>query len=147
MPGKRFFKWQSILLLLMFLGLGMLAACSSSATETSSTQGLRTWLLVSAPEKPLPSNRPVNVKSRTEDAQYQISHVELYAVKWPSPTGGVNNGPLLLLRADAAPFDQTIFTASQTFTPTLTGHYVIKVVGYNKLGQWQESDYLGFDVQ
>jgi hypothetical protein len=76
------------------------------------------------------------------DVQNGVSHVELYAVQ--SPEG---EEELLLIRSDPAPFDQTTFTVSQMFVPTRPGHYVIKVVGYNKLGQSAESDYIGFDVE
>lgn len=146
MPAKRTSQRQLFLLLLLTLMVGLLVACSSDQPEPTPEPGVHTWLLVTAPQQPLPLNRPINVKSRTEDAQNQVSHVELYAVEWPRPSE-LSSGAPLLLRSDAATFDQTTFTASQVFTPTQSGHYVIKVVGYNKLGYKDESDYLGFDVQ
>jgi hypothetical protein len=129
-----------IILFLLF-SVSFLAACSSSEVEPTPYQGVRTWLLVKAPDNSLPIDKPVTVKSRTEDSVHKVSHVELYAVEWP---GGDQQ---LLIRSDPAPFDQTFFTASQTFTPKTPGHYVIKVVGYNKLGESDESDYIGFDVE
>lgn len=144
MPAKRTSQRQVYLLLLLIITIGLLAACRSGQPEPTPVPGVHTWLLVTAPQQPLPLNRPINVKSRTEDVQHKISHVELYAVEWPQESG---RGGLLLLRSDAAPFDQTSFTASQVFTPTQSGHYVIKVVGYNKLGDKDESDYLGFEVR
>lgn len=143
MLGKNISTWQAWLIFFLLASLGLLAACGSSSGEPTPTpyQGVRTWLLVKAPDGPLPLGRAVTVKSRTEDSRHQVSHVELYAVQWPGVTGD------LLIRSDAAPFDQTSFTAVQAFTPALQGHYVIKVVGYNKLGERAESDYIGFDVE
>jgi hypothetical protein len=132
---------QLWIILFLLISIGLLAACGSNQAEPTPYQGVRTWLLVKAPDDPLPANKPVAVKSRTEDSVYKVSHVELYAVQWP---GGEEE---LLIRSDPAPFDQTSFTASQTFTPQTPGHYVIKVVGYNKLGENDESDYIGFDVE
>lgn len=128
-----------IILILLF-SASFLAACRSSEAEPTPYQGVRTWLLVKAPDNSLPVNKPITVKSRTEDSVHKVSHVELYAVQWPG------SDKELLIRSDPAPFNQTFFTASQTFTPKTPGHYVIKVVGYNKLGERDESDYIGFDV-
>jgi hypothetical protein len=141
MLRKKYTTWQLWVILALLVSVGLLAACSSSEAELTPYQGVRTWLLVKAPEGPLPINRAVTVKSRTEDTEHKVSHVELYAVQWPE------GEEELLIRSDPAPFDQTSFTASQTFTPRRPGHYVIKVVGYNKLGQKAESDYIGFDVE
>lgn len=142
MPGTKSIYWYWGLAALLVMAAVLLPACSSSSeTRPTPVPGLRTWLLVKAPDNPLPVNRPVNVRSRTQDALNQVSHVELYAVQWPAGTGE------LLIRSDPAPFDQTTFTAAQIFVPAQSGHYVIKVVGYNKLGEKVESDYLGFDVQ
>ena len=117
-------------------------ACQGSAetSDSSTPEKLKAWLLVRAPDGPLPVNQPVTVRSRIEDGQ-GVSHVELYAAQMP--TGETN----VLIRSDQAPFAQTSFTASQTFTPLQQGHYVIKVVGYNVAGEWSESDFIGFDVE
>lgn len=128
--------WLAIVLLTSLIGL---VACNSTETEPSRPERLQTWLLVEPPTAPLPADRPVTVRSRTQDPE-AVSHVELYAVELPS---GQRN---VLIRSDAAPFAQTTFTARQTFTPLQPGHYVIKVVGYNKQGQQAESDFIGFDV-
>ncbi len=140
---KRRFLLQlwPIFILLIIAGLGVTACSSTTEAEIPVPQGLYTQLLVKAPESALPLNEPVEVKSRTRDAQNGVSHVELYAVELPS---GETN---VLIRSDQAPFEQTTFTASQVFVPTQKGHYVIKVVGYNKLGDKMESDYIGFDVE
>ena len=133
--------------LLLLVAAGLLTACDSADPEADVSPGLRTVLLVDAPQAPLPAGRSVTVKSRTEDSQYKVSHVELYLVEL-LPEG--SETPLLenvLIRADEAPFDQTTFTAFQDFTPVRPGHYVIKVVGYNKRGQIAESDYIGFDAK
>ena len=129
-----------LFILILLLLAGLLSACDFSTDRNGATQ-LRTWLLVRPPDTPLLLNQPVTVRSRTEDATNRISHVELYAVELP--TGDRN----VLIRSDAAPFAQTSYTAAQVFVPTQPGHYVIKVVGYNRLGQRAESDYIGFDVQ
>jgi hypothetical protein len=113
-------------------------ACNS--TQNVAPPSLRTWLLVRAPDAPLPIDKPVIVKSRTEDSR-GVSHVELYAIQLP--TGESN----VLLDSQPAARDQTSFTASQTIVPTQRGHYAIKVVGYNKLGESAESETISFEVQ
>ena len=139
MPVKRcpgLHLWGFVILL---LGAVFIGACSDAETTSTTPEGVRTWLLVKAPDGPLPANRPITVKSRTE-AKAGVSHVELYAVELP----GEQN---ILIRSDPAPFEQTIFTASQVFTPIQSGHYVIKVVGYDKSGESAESEYISFEVQ
>jgi len=91
----------------------------------------------------------VNVISKTEDAVQQVSHVELYAVDWPSKEteAETGNGNELLLRSDAVDFDQTVFTAHQKFVPTEPGVYRVKVVGYNKLGHSASTPGLEFEVK
>jgi hypothetical protein len=140
MPEKQKYFQAIILIVVMLSSMLFISACNETGTQNAPTPGLRTWLLVKAPDAALPTGKPVNVLSRTMDAGSKVSHVELYAVQWPSGQGE------LLIRSDPAPFDQTTFTASQIFTPTAPGHYVIKVIGYNKQGEKMESDYLGFDV-
>jgi hypothetical protein len=131
--------YYPLIVLTLLLLAGLLPACGFfTGTKEAS---LRTWLLVRPPDGPLVLHQPVTVRSRTEDANNKVSHVELYAVELP--TGERN----VLLRSDAAPFDQTSYTAAQVFIPNAPGHYVIKVVGFNRLGQKAESDYIGFDVQ
>ena len=134
---RSFFVGLSLLLLLGFL----LTACNDLFGADGSGQTIYTQLLVTAPDHALPQNRAIEVKSRTQDAEYYVSHVELYAVELPLGERDV------LIRSDPAPFQQTTFTVSQPFVPTQPGHYVIKVVGYNKLGQKMESNFLGFDVE
>jgi hypothetical protein len=143
MLSKNLFAWQMGIIVLIVTSLTLLTACGddSAPPEPTPYQGVRTWLLVKGPDTPLQAGRPVTVKSRTEDSRHKVSHVELYAVQWPGSERE------LLIRSDAAPFDQTFYTAAQTFTPNQVGHYVIKVVGYNKLGEKAESDYIGFDVE
>lgn len=141
MAERKYLKLFLIILVAIIVVVSLLVACSSGEARPTPSPGVHTWLLVRAPDGPLPVNKPVKVKSRTEDALHQISHVELYAVKSPLYEGE------LLLRSDRAPFDQTTFTADQVFTPTQPGRYVIKVVGYNKRGQSDESDYLSFEVK
>jgi hypothetical protein len=126
--------------LLILCGL-MLTACNDLFGTDGPGQTVHTQLLVTAPDRALPQDRPIEVKSRTQDTEYYVSHVELYAVQLPSGETDV------LIRSDPAPFQQTTFTISQPFVPAEPGHYVIKVVGYNKLGQKMESNFLGFDVE
>lgn len=141
---NRQMRWQVWTILVIVIA-GLMTACNLTTSDTAKAQKLHTWLLVSPPETPLPCNKPVNVRSRTQDAANFVSHVELYAVELPAAPGGVPEENVLV-RADAAPFQQTTFTASQLFIPKRPGHYVIKVIGYNKLGDKAESDYIGFDV-
>lgn len=133
------FRWGGLFALVMGVGF-MVSACSDSAAETPPPAGPRTQFLVRAPDNPLPVNKPVTVRSQTQDVG-GVSHVELYAVQTPA---GENN---LLIRADRVPFAQTSFIAAQTFTPLQAGHYVIKVVGYNLAGETAESDFIGFEVE
>ncbi len=130
-------------LLFIFGVIISLAGCNTTILaeeDVITIDRFQTSLLVRPPDTPLPINRPITVRSRTEDPT-AVSHVELYAVQTPS---GESN---ILIRSDQAPFTQKSFTAAQTFTPIEQGHYVIKVVGYNQAGQKTESDFLGFDVQ
>ena len=129
------------LILILLLCMSFLTACGSSDAEPTPPPGVNTWLLVKAPDHPLPLDQPVNVRSRTEDGQAGVSHVELYALELPS---GETN---VLIRSDRAPFDQTTFTASQYFIPKQSGHYVIQVVGYNNKGETARSNIISFDAQ
>jgi hypothetical protein len=135
-------------IILVGLSLGLLSGCTATQGEPTALAEIQTKLLVRAPDGALPVNKAINVKSVTE-ASGGVSHVELYAVEFPGqavdPT--TNQKQILLLRADAAPFQQQTFAAAQTFTPLQAGHYVIKVVGYNALGKAAESEYIGFEVQ
>lgn len=140
MPVKKFSRQLWVILILLICA-GTVTACGTSESDTPSPVGVRTWLLVKAPAGPLPANKPVNVRSRTEDSQAHVSHVELYALQLPS---GETN---VLIRSDEAPFDQSSFTVAQVFTPKQPGHYVIQVVGYNHQGEKSKSNIIGFDVE
>jgi hypothetical protein len=130
-----------LILFLLLLGMSLMTACTSTSTEPEPLPGVNTWLLVKTPDRPLPLNKPVNVRSRTEDGQAKVSHVELYALELPS---GETN---VLIRSDRAPFDQTTFTASQYFVPKQPGHYVVQVFGYNNKGEVAQSNIISFDAQ
>jgi hypothetical protein len=97
--------------------------------------------LTEFPARPVKVNTILEVRSLTEDKANGVSHVELYAVQLPTGTDE------LLIRADAPSFEQTAFTAFQQFIVTQPGHYAVKVVGYNKLGQKATSDLIGFDAE
>ncbi len=131
----------------MVFSIGLLTTCGSSADAETARKSdeFRTWLLVGEPENSLPAGQAVNVRSRSEDAQHGISHIELYLVEF-KPEASNNIIRDILIRSDAAPFQQTSFTASQTFTPKQPGHYIIKVRGYNRIGQSKESETLSFVV-
>lgn len=135
---RRTILYYPLLALILLLLAGLLPACDffTGTDEVS----LHTWLLVRPPDGPLLLNQPVTVRSRTEDANNHISHVELYA-ELPGREGKV------LIRSDAAPFAQTSYTTAQVFIPTQTGHYVIEVVGFNRLGHKAVSDSIGFEVR
>jgi hypothetical protein len=149
MPGKKSLDLRPGLILMAVVALGWLAACSQTETEPPTPEGVQTQLLVTSPSQPLPVNQPVTVISKTEDAKQQVSHVELYAVKWPSQETEAESGQgnELLLRSDAVDFAQTVFTAHQQFVPAKPGLYEIKVVGYNKLGHSAQTASLTFEVE
>ncbi len=127
------------------LTLLLIAACNNTGeTVPGDLPEIRTQLLVRAPDKPLPPNKTVTVKSMIE-AKNGVSHVELYLVKLSEP-GGATLLDNTLLRSDAAAFGQPVFTAAQPFTPLRAGHYVIKVVGYNTQGGKMESESISFEV-
>ena len=141
MPAQKYTALRLWIILILVFSLSLVAACNSDDAASTGPQKLSTWLLVRAPEGPLPAGLPVDVKSRSVDSEHNISHVELYAVELP--TGEKN----VLIRSDAAPFKQTSFTASQLFVPVQPGYYVIKVVGYNTIGDSTESEYISFQVK
>lgn len=136
---------STLLVIGLCITLILITACNGTG-ETAATNlpEIRTQLLVRAPDGPLPLNKAITVKSLVE-AKSGVSHAELYLVKF-SP---LNGDPLenTLLRSDAAAFGQPVFTAAQPFTPLQTGHYVIKVMGYNTQGGKMESESISFDVQ
>jgi len=137
---KRYFIGVGLIVL---LSLAILVACNveqSTPAEQAQKEPVRSWLLVRAPDEPLPLNKPITVKARTEDT-LGVSHVELYAVQLPD---GTDN---LLLDSQPAPLAQTSFTSEQTIIPTQKGHYAIKVVGYNKQGNLAETETISFDVE
>jgi hypothetical protein len=124
----------------------LLAGC---LTEEAQEITIHTRLLVREPDGPLQVSKPITVKSQTEDTENGVSHVELYIVEFtpPNEPSSPEKESNLLVRSDAAPFDQTIFTADQIFIPTRPGDYVIKVVGYNKVGESAESEYISFRAE
>jgi hypothetical protein len=137
-----------LILILVLVSLGLASACSTGGSGTAADEGLKTWMLVRAPDSPLPANRPVTVKSRTRDPNNHLSHVELYAVEIPTTDNpGATQTVNLLIDTQIVPFEQTTFTANQTFIPAAVGEYVIKVVGYNNNQEKTESEYIRFAVQ
>jgi predicted small secreted protein len=140
MPVKKIII-RFCLITIFIMCAALLTACgTSTGAQRTPEPGIRTWLLVKAPENPLPLEEPITDRSRTEDGAAKVSHVELYALEMPGQTD-------VLIRSDRAPFNQTSFTAAQTFTPLKAGHYVIQVVGYNQLGETSASNIIGFDVE
>ncbi len=135
---KRYAGMYLGVILVLLLSAGVVAACGSTSAQTAALPEIQTQLLVRAPDGPLPLNKSIDVISRTE-ATNGVSHVDLY-VTLPS-------NEEVLVRSDAATFQQKSFMTSQMFTPKQAGHYVIKVVGYNKQGKSYPSNSIGFDVQ
>jgi hypothetical protein len=135
---KRNAGWQLWLVVILLLGAGLITACRSAEIEAEPLPEIQTELLVRAPDGPLPLNKSIEVRSRT-DAIDGVSHVDLYVT--------LPDNQEVLVRSDAAAFQQKSFTASQTFTPKQSGHYIIKVVGYNQQGKPYPSNSIGFDVQ
>ena len=137
MMVKRNARWQLWLVVILLTGIGLMTACRPAAVEAEPLPEIQTELLVRAPDGPLPLNKSIEVRSRT-DATDGVAHVDLYVTL---PTNDK-----VLVRSDAATFQQKSFTASQTFTPKLAGHYIIEVVGYNQQGKPYPSNSIGFDV-
>jgi hypothetical protein len=125
-------------MLVLMTGVLLLTGCMGNKPAVDKTFSTR--LLVTSPEQPLPRDKVVTVQSKTQDQVNGVSHVELYAVEMPGDTN-------VLLNAQAAPFEQKVFTAAQSFVPVQAGDYVIKVVGYNQVGDRTESAYVKFSVQ
>src|SRR5688572_15733479 len=125
MPTRRWITSLSYSLLILLISLMLLVGCNTEDAQTVDT--IHTNLLVRAPDGPLPVGKPITVKSQTQDVENGVSHVELYVVKFtPSASEAASSGEEtnLLVRSDAAPFDQTSFTAEQTFIPARSGDYV-----------------------
>lgn len=140
MIGKKQAGWRLGMVVALWVSAGLMVACEPTATESKPLPEIQTQLLVRAPDAPLLLNKTVEVESRT-DAEGGVSHVELYAVELPTGEKDV------LIRSDVASLHPTTFTTSQEFIPRQAGHYVIKVVGYNRSGQSHTSNFIGFDVQ
>jgi hypothetical protein len=148
MPTRRWIISLGYSLLILLISLMLLVGCNTEDAQPVNT--IQTKLLVRAPDGSLPVGRPITVKSQTQDVENGVSHVELYVVKFTPPANEAaspGEETNLLVRSDAAPFDQTTFTADQTFIPARPGDYVIKVVGYNKLGNSIESEYISFRAE
>jgi hypothetical protein len=140
MRVKRYAGLHGWAIVVLLLTVGLVAACGATENGLTPLPPIQTQLLVRAPDGPLPLGRPIEVRSRT-DATDGVSHVELYAVELPGNRD-------VLIRSDPAPQpQQKSYTISQEFTPRQAGHYVIKVVGYNRQGQTFTSNFIGFDVQ
>jgi hypothetical protein len=125
-----------------------MTACSGNQQTVEQT--FQTSLLVSEPTTSLTAGEQYNIRSRTQAPTNGVSHVELYVVEFvPFDGAPPEVAPLLpyqnvLISSQAAPYNQTIFTADQPFIPNQPGEYLIKVVGYNKIGESSESQFLRF---
>ena len=151
MVTRKYATLSIISLLILLSSFGLMTACSSGDQAVSQT--FQTSLLVTEPATPLLVNNQYEIKSRTQAPEHGVSHVELYVVEYVPLNQAIVNQPEvaaqlpyqnIVISSQAAPFDQTIFTASQSFIPKQPGEYLIKVVGYNKIGQISESQYLRF---
>ena len=151
MMTLRYATLSIISLLILLLSFGLMTACNSNDQTISQT--FQTTLLATEPQTPLIVNNQYEIRSRTQAPEYAVSHVELYVVEYVPLDEAIANQPGvapqlpyqdILISSQAAPFNQTIFTASQSFIPKQPGEYLIKVVGYNKIGQSTESQYLRF---
>jgi hypothetical protein len=126
------------IILVLLLSASLMAACGPGEAQTEPLPDIKTELLVRAPDTPLPVNRTIEVKSRTEAAD-GVSHVDLYVT--------LPGGEKVLVYSDAAQFQQKTFIVSQIFTPRAVGHYSIEVIGYNHQAQPFSSNIISFDVQ
>ncbi len=126
---------------LLILGISVLSTILSCSSNNEPEKVFETRLLVRAPDKPLPVNRPVKIISRSDDPNNEISRIELVLVSTP------NGEKDLIAGVTPAPDGQTILTAEQEIVPLMAGDFVVKAVGYNKLGEQTESEYISFTVQ
>lgn len=147
MVTRKYATLSILSLLILLLSFGLMTACSGN--QQTIEQTFQTSLLVSEPTTSLTAGEQYDIKSRTQ-APNGVSHVELYVVEYV-PFGGAPPEviPLLpykdvLISSQAAPYNQTIFTANQYFIPNQPGEYLIKVVGYDKAGDSRESQFLRF---
>jgi len=126
---------------LLILGIAVLSVMLSCSSNTEPEKVFETRLLVRAPDQPLPVNRPVKIISRSDDPNNEISRIELVLVSTP------NGEKDLIAGVSPAPSGQTVLTAEQEIVPLMPGDFVVKAVGYNKLGEQTESEYISFTVQ
>ena len=126
---------------LLILGIAVLSVLLSCSSNNEPEKVFETRLLVRAPDQPLPVNRPVKIISRSDDPNNEISRIELVLVSTP---GGEKD---LIAGVTPAPDDQTVLTAEQEIVPLMPGDFVVKAVGYNKLGEHTESEYVSFTAQ
>lgn len=148
MATRKYATLSILSLLILLFSFGLMTACSGNQKTVEQT--FQTSLLVSEPTTSLTTGEQYDIKSRTQAPTYGVSHVELYVVEFV-PFGGAppeiaTQLPYqnVLISSQAAPYNQTIFTADQYFIPKQPGEYLIKVVGYNKIGETSESQYLRF---
>ena len=130
----------AVLVILGIIVLSLGLSCNSGSDTPE--KEFETRLLVRAPDQPLPVNKPVKVISRTDDPDNDISRIELVLVYTPHPED--NN---LVVGVKPAPDGQTVLTAEQLFIPLMAGDYVVKAVGYNKLGEYTVSEAISFTTQ
>ena len=127
-----------VILGIVILSLGL--SCSSDS-DTSEKE-FETRLLVRAPDQPLQVNKEVTVTSLADDPDNEISRIELVLVSTP-----YLEDKNLVVGVSPAPDGQTVFTAKQKFVPLMVGDYVVKAVGYNKLGEYTVSETISFTTQ
>ncbi|GAB4430540.1 MAG: hypothetical protein Kow0031_11400 [Anaerolineae bacterium] len=147
MVTRKYATLSVLSLLILLLSFGLMTACNG--TQQTVEVPFQTNLLVSEPANALTTGEQYEIKSRTQSSD-GVSHVELYVVEYV-PLGGAPPEVAaqlpyqnVLISSQAAPYNQTIFTANQPFIPKQPGEYLIKVVGYNKVGERSESQYLRF---
>ena len=148
MVTRKYATLSILSMVILLFSFGLMTACSGN--QQTVEQKFQTNLLVAEPATSLTAGEQYNIKSRTQAPTYGVSHVELYVVEFV-PLGGTPSDVAtqlpyqnVLISSQAAPYNQTIFTADQQFIPRQPGEYLIKVVGYNKIGESSESQYLRF---
>ena len=147
MSTRKYATLSILSVFILALSFGLTTACSQS-NEVPLPKEFQTRLLVTEPLQPLLVDEAYLVRSRVEAPESGVSHVELYVVEFTASTGETQAADILVSSQAPQPLGvtTTIFNSEQLFIPKLPGEYAIQVMGYNKAGEVQPSEFLRFEV-